>query len=240
MNFYSLLADYYDDIFPPDRERIDFINRITPAQSQILDIGCATGETSLALSHYGHHVTGIDLDQRMITIAKNKFTDTDILPDFHCADMRSIRELFSDKKFDLIMVLGNTLPHLQSMDELKLFIHDCHSLLNQDGKLLFQILNYDSIIALHPDTLPLIKTDKLIFKRCYQYPARDKIVFSSKIELINSHDIFTSSTELTPFTKSIVISNLEQTGFPSIKIFSNYQMDDIDETSRFYLFLAEN
>lgn len=40
--------------------------------SRVLDVGCGTGNFSIKLAGYGCHVTGVDLSEKMLEIAKSK------------------------------------------------------------------------------------------------------------------------------------------------------------------------
>ena len=75
---YDLIADNYSSIFPVDDITVEFINTYLMANNSksILDIGCATGDLSIALSHKGYLVSGFDLNARMIDIAKTKTSNS--------------------------------------------------------------------------------------------------------------------------------------------------------------------
>ena len=54
-------------------------------------------------------------------------------------DMLKIDEL---GKFDTIINVGNTLPHLNSKDEIFLFLQKAYSQLENNGKLIIQLINF--------------------------------------------------------------------------------------------------
>ena len=62
---------------------MDFSKKLKPG-AKVLDIGCGTGKpVALFLAEKGHHVTGIDLSEKMIELAQNN----DILnAKFHYSD----------------------------------------------------------------------------------------------------------------------------------------------------------
>lgn len=75
MPFYEEIAEYYDYIFPFNREQIKFVKSslIQPYHNKkILDVGCGTGDLVLALLKEGFAVTGIDSDQAMIQKPQTK------------------------------------------------------------------------------------------------------------------------------------------------------------------------
>jgi glycine/sarcosine N-methyltransferase len=79
METYDPLAAYYEEIFPTERARVDFIDscvrskiRKRSGKVRLLDIGCATGELAEALTHRGYLVEGIDLNEEMVRRAKRR------------------------------------------------------------------------------------------------------------------------------------------------------------------------
>jgi len=76
-----------------------------------LDVGCGTGFLSLLLAKLGHRVTGIDVAEAMLAMARNKATAHGLTVDFHYADAETPD--LPAGSFDLIVerhVLW-TLPH---------------------------------------------------------------------------------------------------------------------------------
>ena len=69
---YDSIANDYDRLYANPSNRIkDLLNYISK-DSVVLDLGCGAGNNAVYLSKMGHNVTGIDLSDSMITIAKNK------------------------------------------------------------------------------------------------------------------------------------------------------------------------
>ena len=66
----------------------------------ILDMGCGTGGHALLLAERGYGVTGIDMSESMLSIAKEKARKANISVDLFEGD---IREFNTAKKFDAII-----------------------------------------------------------------------------------------------------------------------------------------
>ena len=90
MALYEKIAEFYEEIFPLKQTRLDFIDYFLKNSSRILDIGCATGELALALTKKGHHVVGIDLDEKMIELAREKTKRLGLNTGFFIKDMAKI------------------------------------------------------------------------------------------------------------------------------------------------------
>lgn len=68
MALYENIAEFYDEIFPLKQTRLDFIASFLENNSEVLDIGCATGELALALSKRGWHPRPIIASEVVTTI----------------------------------------------------------------------------------------------------------------------------------------------------------------------------
>ncbi|MDM7938822.1 MAG: class I SAM-dependent methyltransferase [Methanothrix sp.] len=78
---------------------------------KILDVGCGTGEISLLLAEMGHQITGIDLSDKMLSIARSKAKASQLSAQFVKGDAESLK--FDDESFDTVINrhLLWTLPH---------------------------------------------------------------------------------------------------------------------------------
>ena len=70
MNVYDLIAEHYNELFPLESEKLDFIQRLCPPPARFCDAGCATGDLAVELSQRGYNVCGLDLNAKMIALAK--------------------------------------------------------------------------------------------------------------------------------------------------------------------------
>jgi SAM-dependent methyltransferase len=88
------------------------ISRVAGVVSlDVLDVGCGTGFLSLLLAKLGHRVTGIDLAEAMLAMARRKAAAHGLIADFRRADAEAPDLTYGS--FDLIVerhVLW-TLPH---------------------------------------------------------------------------------------------------------------------------------
>ncbi len=99
-----------------------WLREITPhlkdTHQRILDLGTGTGFFAFLLAQKGYSVTGIDLTEDMIAVAKEQvLVLQDSLQgtvDFHCMDAMKLD--FSDESFDVILArnLTWTLPDVES------------------------------------------------------------------------------------------------------------------------------
>ncbi|MDP3306353.1 MAG: methyltransferase domain-containing protein [Erysipelotrichaceae bacterium] len=85
--------------------------------SKILDLACGTGDLTLKLSQLGFDMTGLDLSEPMLEIAKGK--DEEKIISFICGNMLTF-EL--NEVFDSIVCANDSVNYCSSLDQLtKLF-----------------------------------------------------------------------------------------------------------------------
>ena len=101
-------------------------------ESQILDMGCGPGYISaLVAEHFRSCVTGIDIDEGVISHARRTFSDDPKL-NFQCSDGNKIS--FEASSFDLIYFF-DTLYFTGSIVKLNGLLDKCLILLKPGGKL---------------------------------------------------------------------------------------------------------
>ncbi|MBI2967699.1 MAG: class I SAM-dependent methyltransferase [Bacteroidetes bacterium] len=75
--------------------------------SSVLEIGCGTGASTLALSEQGADVTAIDIDEGALQVAKDRLRIARQKSEFHLANAIQIKNLFPHKKFDFIIFFAS-------------------------------------------------------------------------------------------------------------------------------------
>ena len=225
-------SDFYNDISNNYDEMFDFEIDLALAEVVIaklkeqfefkkaLDIGCGTGSFTIALAQSGAKTTGMDLSESMITAAqKNSISyavDIDFVNSGMCDMLSNI-----DEKFDLIMCMGNTLPHLLSKTDLSLMLSSCRQLLNPGGHLVLNLLNYTRILAAKERIIGITRNKNHEFIRFNDFEEPYVNFNLLEIDWDNeppSHKI--SSTQLYPYTDLELESALLENDFTNIKIYN--------------------
>jgi ubiquinone/menaquinone biosynthesis C-methylase UbiE len=107
-----------------------------------LDLGCGSGVDSIALSKLGLLVDACDHSSEMLKSAIQNAKKNNVNINFIQANLSNFP--IEDKKYDLIVSLGNTIANIDKTD-LDKFIQKTQDLLNVDGKVIIQIINYSSL-----------------------------------------------------------------------------------------------
>ncbi|MCY1633608.1 class I SAM-dependent methyltransferase [Marinifilum sp. D737] len=234
MNFYQSISKYYHYIFPLNKMQLDFIGKSHPQakdQLSVLDIGCAIGDLSLELAKSYQTVTGIDLDKGMIDKAITKGKNYKNL-EFRLQNMLELDTAFGSNSFDIIACFGNTLVHLNSDEEVLQFFKNAKAVLKEDGKLLFQIINYDRIIDQMIDHLPTIENEVIKFERNYKYHSSlGKVDFETILSIKENNNSIQNCIALLALRKSKVEELLQKAGFSSILFYGNFKRENLTENS---------
>lgn len=141
---YTKLAKYYDltHHFRNYEQEAEFINLVIrkylPSADRILDIACGTGNHAIFMAKKGYDVTGIDLSQEMLNIAKQKIKNTDLHAEFTYDDMRNLK--FSSK-FDVAYCLGLSFMELKTYDEINSCLNGIRGAIKPNGLFVFDISN---------------------------------------------------------------------------------------------------
>lgn len=234
--FYEDLLEYYDDIFPLEQERIDFIQRIVPLQSgrvqKILDVGCATGTTAVALIKKGYFVTGIDLNPAMIQSANRRNPEPKTNGRFLQMNMLEVADYFPPANLDAILCLGNTLVHLKDAHEIGAFFTEVQKLLKPGSPFIFQVINYDLVLDKKLPGLPDVVTSRCRFVRHYEPVTGEKaLLFNAALYSSTGHIVFQDTTRLYPARQRELSELLQKTGFKDIEYYSDFSGSPFDGTS---------
>jgi len=94
---------------------------------KILDMACGSGEYTIGLSKLNYDVTGIDLEEEMISKAQEKAKENGLALEFKLGDMLNTDAIFEANTFGGIFCIGNSLVHLINSDEIELALKNSFS-----------------------------------------------------------------------------------------------------------------
>lgn len=227
MKFYESIAEYYEFIFDPEdsAEIIDGLF-LGPGSRRIIDIGCATGKLSAGFAALKHDVTGIDLDAKMIEIARERYSRKGLNLNFACENMLNITNAFERGYFGAAVCVGNTIVHLDGASEIEEFFRALNLILSPGAVFVGQILNYDRIMSKKIDKLALIENDKIKFERYYDLDTlknKGKIIFKTKLTVKGNGAVIENEAPLYPAKKQEIFGALTAAGFTDINFYSDIE-----------------
>ena len=224
--FYNEIAEIYSKLFPLSEKKIEFLIESAKKSGgiDVLDVACGDGKEGKALIERGYNVVGLDMEPSMIEEAIENGLDAEVL------DMLKIDELHGD--YDFIYSVGNSIPHLNSMDEVITFLEKAYQKLKNDGVIVIQNINFnrfwrnDAIEGEHLGDLPTIKGDDYTFVR--EYYRRDmKIGFKTLINYKDKHYI--NEVELLPIDPYKLADTMIKIGFKDLELYGNFSKAPMGE-----------
>jgi len=226
MNFYEMLSQHYDVIFPRGEKQSEFIDSYLGEKDKILDIGAGLGSYADYFSKKGHIVTAIDLDETMVHGMEHKFEKG--LVDFKIKqlDMLDIDQL-APETYNLAFCIGNTLAHLPNFDLANDFFEKAYNVLDDDGILIVQLVNYDRVLEEKVTELPVIKREDhgLEFIRKYDFVSDKEVMFKGELHIKTDkvNDVYEAETELLALTCETTRDSALNSGFKDVTIYGDFK-----------------
>ncbi len=225
---YNVLLEYYDELFPVESSRLDFVEDLCEAtevdrsQCAILDIGCATGAFALSLARRGFNITGIDLDPGMIQSACRRNSGSLTNARFFTMDMRDVSSHFKHGGYSIITCLGNTLAHLGSSEEIVTFLGHLRDLLLPNGIFAFQLVNFDYLRAAGLNELPPIISPRARFERHYTPLEGGLLSFETTLYSSSDQKVMSNQVPLYPIGINEMKASLGAAGFGELELYADF------------------
>ena len=226
--FYDEICNKYDYIFPLNEIQKKFMDNEIKG-NRILDVGSSTGNLSKYLIENGINVTSIDINEKLIFKAAQKGVEVKKL---------NMLEIDTLNKFDTIINIGNTLPHLNNKKEIYTFLEKAYDRLEENGKLIIQIINFNKFIINRDKnnylgSLPLIENENVKFERNYYLDKNNNIIFKTILdnEIKNEEILLNINFE-------DLKNYLEKIGIKRLKYYGGFDKSFFDFENSVYLIIT--
>ncbi|WP_291857841.1 bifunctional 2-polyprenyl-6-hydroxyphenol methylase/3-demethylubiquinol 3-O-methyltransferase UbiG [Marinilabilia sp.] len=233
MSFYKSISPFYDYIFPPAPLQVNFINRVAGniAGKRILEAGCGTGNLALQLVEQGAMVEGIDLDPEMIAFAQEKAVRKENVR-FSVLDVLKINEKWEASIFDAVVSFGNTLVHLNDLEQVSQLFLNVWAVLKPGSSVIVQIINYDRIFDKQIQGLPTIENDEIKFERFYDFnDSAASIDFRTILKVKQSGEEICNVVKLLPLRRQQLETLLKNCGFENVLFYGNFKGETLSMDS---------
>jgi 2-polyprenyl-3-methyl-5-hydroxy-6-metoxy-1,4-benzoquinol methylase len=137
-------------------------HEIRPESSGVaVDLGCGSGFQSVALSQLGFDVRAVDTSDELLQELRQKNAGIKT----YCRDIRDL--LFAQEfNAELVVCMGDTLTHLESIGEVQSLVNQAHALLRTGGRIIFTFRDL-SIAREGLDRFILVRTDQDRILTCF-------------------------------------------------------------------------
>jgi glycine/sarcosine N-methyltransferase len=223
---YRDLAALYSLLFPLNDRQRDFFEHLLrsgPAVS-VLDVGCGTGEHLSWFSARGLRSHGLEPDEAMFRELRRRRWPGPA-PTLLQAGVEALPGAVVEKT-DLVLCLGNTLPHLPDRAAAGRAVRGMAAALSPRGRLVIQTVNFDRILDEGRAVFPVIERalpdgGRVAFFREYDLKgAPERIQFRTRLETPAGEQ--RAEWPLVPLRRDEIVRCLEEAGLTAVQDFGDY------------------
>ena len=217
MSLYSEFSEHYEEVFPLREEIVCFLQAHTTQKGEnILDLGCGPGHYCGRLQQDGFSALGIDLDEKMISAARNKYPEAR----FYCLDVNGIDTI--DERFHTIYSIGNVMAHIPH-SQLRSLLFSIKKLLYPGGYWIFQVVNWDYLLKLPQYTFPVksLAGGTITFHREYEEISEEQVMFHVFMQSANA-TLFDEKLRLYPLRSNDYLNLHSAAGFHPVGLYADF------------------
>jgi 2-polyprenyl-3-methyl-5-hydroxy-6-metoxy-1,4-benzoquinol methylase len=210
-NFYSWMTGDFEE------KKNDFLSfceksGIKPfASKNALDLGAGNGIQSIALAELDFHVKAIDFNQQLLT--ELRYRKNELPVEIIQEDIRAV-SAYGDCKPELIICCGDTLSHLNSMEEISRLIKDSFTILIPEGKLILSFRDYSAELKDSSRFIPVkINADRILTCFLEYFPDKVRVTDILHEKEDGNWQQKISSYEKVRVSENTVLNILQDTGF---------------------------
>ena len=157
---YNELAPYYHLIFQDwhsaiERQANILAPLLPPPQEAgpLLDCACGIGTQALGLAGLGFNVEATDISPANVERARREAASSGLNVTFRVDDMRTLTTSPA-ARYRAVLCMDNSLPHLDSDEQIMAALGAMRSRLRLDGVLLLSLRDYERLMAERPNIMP--------------------------------------------------------------------------------------
>ncbi|MCX7918752.1 MAG: class I SAM-dependent methyltransferase [bacterium] len=141
-NSYARFAPYYDALSFDEfsKQCVLYLDQLLATigckPETILDLACGTGTAAILLAKQGYRVTGIDISEPMLKLARKKAKKIGLPIKFSCQDMRN---LTMNQRYDLVTCFFDAMNHLYTYRDFERVCRNVGTVLHPNGLFMFDL-----------------------------------------------------------------------------------------------------
>jgi SAM-dependent methyltransferase len=233
MDFYDELAGDYDAITGSAgrAERAQEFLKALAARFPIksaLDAACGTGLYAIQLAGMGVRSVGADISPGMLEQARRLAQQAKLNVEWVCAPMQELAAKLPER-FDAVLCMGNSIPHLLSDADLDATLAAFLQLLNPGGIVVLQLLNYARRLGRQERIVGINRRGQREFVRFYDFQGDQAQFNILEIDWSTGqpqHRLHTTTLRL--YTAEALRQALNQHGSERVELFSGLDFAPFD------------
>ncbi len=239
---YDALSDDYDR-FVDWKGRLAYELPFLEAQLEaaqthrVLDVACGTGMHALALAEGGYKVVGTDVSVGMIERARENAAAAGRDVRFVVTGFGMLEESVGGG-FDVLLCLGNSLPHVLTAPALAAALDDMAACLRPGGLLFIQNRNFDRVLQERQRWMPpqghREGEREWVFMRFYDWKSDTRLTFNVVTLYREGAEAWqqrVTATQLWPLRQDELVPALEAAGFGEIVCWGDMEGAPFDRTA---------
>ena len=168
---YDNLTPFYHLIFQDWHSSIErqasIISRLLPSPEEagpVLDCACGIGTQALGLAALGYEMEGTDISPGEVERAQREAASLGFSVGFRADDMRTLTTS-EPGRYAAVMCMDNSLPHLDSDEEISTALKAMRTRLKPNGTLLLSLRDYGKLMLDRPAMMPPAFFQDGVFRR---------------------------------------------------------------------------
>ncbi|WP_243290625.1 class I SAM-dependent methyltransferase [Bacillus sp. FJAT-47783] len=202
---------------------------------RVLDLACGTGEISYRLAKLGYHVTGVDLSEDMLAVAKEKmimhgFQDSLFIK-------QDMRKLEGFQPFDYIFLCCDSLNYLTCEQDVENTFHRVQQFLKKDGLFIFDVHSVYKMEQLFKNHTFAYSGDEVSYIwNCFEGDSEYSVIHELTFFVRNgSHYIrYDEDHEQRTFSIKTYTQLLENCGFTNVDVSTGLVQTSLDKAERIF------
>ena len=141
---YDLEATFYDAVFEKEDDIPLYAEYSEMADGAVLECGCGTGRVTIPLARKGFTIVGIDTNEKMLAIAREKLAKEPSKVQRRVklikADMKAFKV---EETFSLCLIPFSTFLHMLTVEDQEACLRTINRHLKPNGRIIISIFNPD-------------------------------------------------------------------------------------------------
>ena len=225
---YGAWANYVEELMTNDNRK----------PKKILELACGTGNITIPLSNKGYRLTGVDISEDMLMVAKNKAIDSNQNVLFIQQDMV---ELEFDEKFDCVLAMCDGINYITEEIDLDKVFHNVYEVLEKDGLFIFDISSYYKLKHILGDNTFGENLEDLCYLWENYFNEDERIIEMNLTFFIQEGSLYRKEEEyhIQRAYEIDEIMNLLNRNFKEIRVLDGFSLDAPKNNSERVFFIAK-